>query len=107
VAAVAAERLTEAELDAALKALASGPRRQIVRLLLETGDDGSKTCCAAAEVCACKLSDRLGLAASTISHHMAMLRDAGLVSARKDGTWVYYTVRREVLAAVAGAIKGL
>ena len=98
--------LAERDLDAALKALASGQRREIVRFLLATSD-GAKTCCATDEVCACKLSDHLGLAASTISHHMAALRAAGLVTARKNGTWVYYTVRRDVLASVARAIEGL
>jgi DNA-binding transcriptional ArsR family regulator len=38
---------------------------------------------------------------------MTVLKKAGLVSARKDGTWVYYTVQRDVLAAVASAIEGL
>jgi len=101
-----AERIPEEQLDAALKALASAPRREIVRVLLESSADG-KTCCAADEVCGCKLSERLGLAASTISHHMALLRDAGLVTARKDGTWVYYTVQRDVLRAVAASIEGM
>lgn len=102
----AASALGEAELDAALKALASGQRREIVRFLLEHSADDSR-CCAADEVCACKLSEHLGLAASTISHHMAALREAALVTARKDGTWVYYTVQRDMLRAVADAIQGL
>jgi DNA-binding transcriptional ArsR family regulator len=38
---------------------------------------------------------------------MAALRGAGVVTSRKDGTWVYYTVRRDVLSAVAAAIEGL
>ncbi len=104
---VAVERLTEDRLDAALKALASAQRREIVRFLLQRASEEGKTCCATDEVCACKLSEHLGLAASTVSHHMSALKDAGLVSARKDGTWVYYTVRRDVLAAVAAAIEGL
>ena len=103
---LAASALEEAQLDAALKALASAQRREIVRFLLEhSAAEGS--CCASDEVCACKLSEHLGLAASTVSHHMSALRDAGLVTARKDGTWVYYTVRRDVLRAVAAAIEGL
>jgi DNA-binding transcriptional ArsR family regulator len=102
---VAAERISEAQLDSALKALASSQRREIVRLLLERSDEGEKACCAADEVCACKISDHLGLAASTVSHHMSALKEAGLITARKDGTWVYYTVRRDVLAAVAAAIE--
>lgn len=104
--AVAAELLTEDQLDAALKALASASRREIVRLLLGSTHDAGKTCCAVGEVCACKISEHLGLAPSTVSHHMAALKDAGLVTGRKDGTWVYYSVRRDMLAAVAAAIEG-
>ena len=101
------DSLTEAQLDAALKALASAPRREILRFLISHLADGSKACCGPDEVCGCKISDHLGLAASTVSHHMAALKDAGLVSARKEGTWVYYTVNRRMLAAVAGEIAGL
>ena len=107
MAAVAADRLTEVQLDAALKALASAQRREIVRFLIVKAAETGATCCASDEVCACKLSEHLGLAASTVSHHMTVLREAGLVSARKDGTWVYYTVQHDVLAAVASAIEGL
>lgn len=105
--AAVAETLAEERLDAALKALASSQRREIVRFLVESTPEVGKTCCAIDEVCACKLSERFGLAPSTISHHMAALKGAGIVTSRKDGTWVYYTVRREVLAAVAAAIEGL
>lgn len=98
--------LTEAELDAALKALASAQRREIVRILAESRDAGT-ACCAIDEVCACKISERLGLAASTVSHHMALLREAGLVRARKDGTWVYYSLDRTRLEQVARAIADL
>jgi ArsR family transcriptional regulator len=104
---VAERALSEAELDAALKALSSAQRREILRVLLGRPADLDKTCCGIDEVCGCKLSEHLGLAASTVSHHMTALRDAGLVTARKDGTWVYYTVRRDVLGAVAAAIDGL
>ena len=98
--------IAETQLDAALKALASAPRREIVRLLLIRADEAGKTCCATGEVCACKISEHLGLAASTVSHHMSALKDAGLVTGRKNGTWVYYAVQRDVLAAVAAAIEG-
>lgn len=103
----AASVLSEGQLDAALKALASAQRRAIVRLLLEHSASGAKECCGSEEVCACKLSERLGLAESTISHHMSALKRAGIVTARKDGTWVYYTVQRDVLNAVAHAIAGM
>lgn len=103
----AADRLSEEQLDSALKALASSQRREIVRFLVARSAEAGKTCCATDEVCGCKLSEHLGLAASTVSHHMAALREAGLVTARKDGTWVYYTVQRDVLRTVAATIEGL
>lgn len=99
--------LSEMQLDAALKALASARRREIVRFLLARRGEAGKTCCGVDEVCACKLSEHLGLSAPTVSHHMAALREAGIVTARKDGTWVYYTVQRDVLAAVAAAVESL
>lgn len=106
-AASAAVDTTQERLDAAFKALSSPQRREILRILSETTPDAGKTCCGPDEVCGCKLSDQLGLAASTISHHMNILRDAGLVDARKDGWWVYYTLRRDALAAVRAELDRL
>lgn len=97
--------LTETQLDAALKALASAPRREILRMLTADAAAPGKVCCSQDEMCGCTLAERLGLAASTISHHTSVLRDAGLITSRKDGTWVYYTARADVLAAVAGAVQ--
>ncbi len=42
------------------------------------------------ELCVCKLVDLVELSDSTVSRHMAILRQAGLVEARKRGRWVYY-----------------
>jgi DNA-binding transcriptional ArsR family regulator len=42
------------------------------------------------ELCVCQLVDFIGLADSTVSKHMSVLRDAGLVESRKSGRWVYY-----------------
>jgi DNA-binding transcriptional ArsR family regulator len=42
------------------------------------------------ELCVCQLIALLGLAPSTVSKHLSLLRDAGLVDARKEGRWVYY-----------------
>ena len=95
------------DLDAVFKALASSHRREILEMLSAADDDGGKTCCAAEEVCACKISERLGLSASTTSHHMSVLRDAGLVSGRKEGLWTYYTLRRDALAAAAAVLTDL
>jgi ArsR family transcriptional regulator, arsenate/arsenite/antimonite-responsive transcriptional repressor len=94
-------------LDKLLRALASAQRREILRILGEATPDQGKTCCAPDELCACKLSERLGLAASTISHHMKLLCDAGLVGARKEGVWVYYTLRRDALRKVSEELSSL
>lgn len=97
---------TAPDLEKVFKALSSSARRDALQMLAETAaQDGE--CCALNEVCACKISDRLGLSASTVSHHMSVLQDAGLISSRKDGLWVYYSVRRDALHDVAGWLSGL
>ena len=93
------------QLDAVFKALASAHRRAILEMLSRSDAESGKTCCASDEVCACKISDRLGLSVSTTSHHMSVLRESGLVSGRKDGVWTYYTLRRDVLEAAAEQLR--
>ncbi len=44
------------------------------------------------EKCACVLLDNVDVGQSTLSHHMKILIDSGLVSARKDGKWTYYSI---------------
>jgi ArsR family transcriptional regulator, arsenate/arsenite/antimonite-responsive transcriptional repressor len=98
--------VTHTRLDEAFKALASGPRREILRLLGEAERvQAGASCCGPHEVCACKLAEELDLAPSTISHHMGILRDAGFVHARKGGQWVYYTLDHEALRKVISAIE--
>ena len=47
------------------------------------------------ELCLCQLITLLGLAPSTVSKHMSLLVQAGLVDARKQGRWVYYRLTRQ------------
>lgn len=42
------------------------------------------------ELCVCQLIELLGLSPSTVSKHLSILRDAGLLDSRKQGRWVYY-----------------
>lgn len=98
---------TTTRLDEVFKALASEHRREILRVLSASTPERGKTCCAADEVCACKISDHLGLSPSTVSHHMSVLRGAGLVHGRKDGLWTYYTLRRDVLEEAARSLSSL
>lgn len=45
------------------------------------------------ELCACEIQAATGLTHATVSHHMAVLADAGLVQARRQGKWMYYRLR--------------
>lgn len=47
------------------------------------------------EKCACKLLDDLRITQSTLSHHMKILCDSGVVQGRKEGKWVYYSISQE------------
>jgi len=44
------------------------------------------------ELCACQITELFGLAPSTMSKHLSLLYQAGLVNSRKDGRWVYYSL---------------
>ena len=61
------------------KALADGNRLRVV-MALTTCD----------ELCVCQITEMLGLATATVSRHMSVLQNAGLVKSRKDARWVYY-----------------
>ena len=50
------------------------------------------------ELCVCELTHALGLSQPHISRHLAQLREARLVSDRREGVWVYYRINRELPA---------
>lgn len=68
------------------QALADGTRIRIARLLAQTGD----------EACLCELVDCLFEPQSKVSRHLKVLRQAGLLSAVKDGRWVYHRLVRDM-----------
>lgn len=47
------------------------------------------------ETCACKLLEQLNIGQSTLSHHMKILTDSGIVVGRRDGKWTHYSIDRE------------
>ena len=47
------------------------------------------------ELCACKLLEELGIGQPTLSHHMKILCDAGIVNGRKEGKWMHYSICSE------------
>lgn len=56
------------------------------------------------ELCVCDVLD-VGVSQPTVSHHLRKLREAGLLTSRKEGTWVHYRVAPEVLAAMAALLQ--
>jgi ArsR family transcriptional regulator, arsenate/arsenite/antimonite-responsive transcriptional repressor len=59
------------------------------------------------ERCVCDLTDALDAAQSRLSFHLRVLKDAGLVTDRKDGRWMYYTLNVDTLAEVGELVDSL
>jgi ArsR family transcriptional regulator, arsenate/arsenite/antimonite-responsive transcriptional repressor len=79
------------------KAFADETRLGILSLLAQS--DG--------EVCVCDITDSFQLGQPTISHHLKILRDAGLISADKRGKWVYYSLVRDRVQHVQHLVEEL
>jgi ArsR family transcriptional regulator len=62
---------------------------------------------AAQEVCVCDFTDALPLNQPTISHHLRILREAGLVTCERRGTWVYYQLAPDALDRIDAAIDNV
>ncbi len=85
------------EMDIALicKALGDANRLRILRLL----SDGEK--------CGCKLLEAFDITQPTLSHHMKILCDCGLVNGRREGKWTHYALNGETWAAFKAFIAAL
>lgn len=59
------------------------------------------------ELCACKLLEYLQISQSTLSHHMKILCDAGIVVGRKEGRWTYYSISQENVAQIRACVQML
>ncbi len=85
----------EADATAALfRALGDPARVKIVNRLATAGEP----------VCACEFEPLLGLAQSTVSHHLKRLTEAGLVEREQRGRWVYFSIERAAAAQLAGVV---
>jgi ArsR family transcriptional regulator len=78
-----------------LKALADPVRLRLMSLV--AAHEGG-------EACICDLNEAFDLSQPTISHHMKVLHEAGLVDRDKRGVWVYYRVRPQALASLGTLI---
>jgi len=76
-------------------ALSDATRLEIVRLLSH------------GERCVCDLQNVLEAAQSRLSFHLRTLKDAGLVSDRRDGRWIYYALNRHALDEIAQFASGV
>jgi ArsR family transcriptional regulator, arsenate/arsenite/antimonite-responsive transcriptional repressor len=81
------------QLAAQFKALADPTRVAIINSLSATD-----------EVCVCNLTEAFELSQPTISHHLKVLREAGLVESTRRGTWAYYRLVPESIDALRSAL---
>jgi ArsR family transcriptional regulator len=84
--------------DAALfKALADPNRLTMLATLARAGD----------EVCVCDFTGALPLEQPTVSHHLRILREAGLVTCERRGTWVYYRLVEDARNRIDASVRSL
>lgn len=84
------------ELAAVFKALGDPIRLRLLSMIAAAETD--------AGVCVCELTPAFDLSQPTISHHLKLLRQAGLVDSERRGTWVYYWLRPEVTDKLAALL---
>jgi ArsR family transcriptional regulator, arsenate/arsenite/antimonite-responsive transcriptional repressor len=87
---------TRHDLARVARALGDPTRLSMVRLVVARG-----------EISCQELTAEVGLAQATVSHHLKVLSEAGLISARKEGPFHWYRASAEALAAHAAAVAGL
>src|ERR1700754_952384 len=84
------------ELARVFKAIADPVRLRLLSLIASH---------AGGEACVCDLTDAFDLTGPTISHHLKVLRQAGMIDCERRGTWVYYRVHPEVLARLSAVLQ--
>src|SRR3954471_3074504 len=85
-----------AELAKVFKALGDPVRLRLMSMIASRGQGG--------EVCVCELTPAFDLSQPTISHHLKLLRQAGLIDCERRGTWVYYWVLPGVLDRLGASL---
>ena len=90
------DRDTAEELAKLLKSVADPARLQVLSLLR------SKENC---EACVCDLTEPLGLSQPTVSHHLKVLVDAGILAREKRGYWTWYALVPERMSQIAAVLS--
>jgi ArsR family transcriptional regulator len=83
-------------LASALKVLADPTRLRLVSLIAAQDP---------AEACVCNLTEPLGLSQPTVSHHLKVLSEAGIVEREQRGRWAFFRLRPETLQLLSGAFE--
>jgi ArsR family transcriptional regulator len=86
-----------ADLAAAFKVLADPVRLRLLSLIAAAPDGGA---------CSCDLEEPVGKSQPTVSHHLSLLAEAGLITKRKAGRWVHCSIVPERLAGLRDALGG-
>ena len=86
------------DMAAALRVVADPARLRLLSLLASASDEGA---------CVCDLTAPLGLAQPTVSHHLKVLADAGLVTREPRGRWAYFRLAPDRLAILQRALSPL
>src|SRR5688572_2806631 len=97
--AVAGTRFNETEIAeqaTAFSALGDEIRLKMVRLLAEHES-----------LCVCELQAVFDIEQPTVSHHLRVLREAGLVDVQRRGTWAYYSLRRDAVKHLTHELRGV
>jgi ArsR family transcriptional regulator, arsenate/arsenite/antimonite-responsive transcriptional repressor len=92
------EPLTEAqsvELSRVFKAIADPVRLRLLSLIASH---------AGGQACVCDLTDAFELTGPTISHHLKVLREAGVIDGQRRGTWIYYRVLPQTLQTLSAVL---
>jgi ArsR family transcriptional regulator, arsenate/arsenite/antimonite-responsive transcriptional repressor len=84
--------------------------RSIARVMKALGDDTRLRIVALlshGELCVCHMESALGLSQPNVSRQLAVLKNAGVVEARRDGSWVYYRIAEQVDPDCRRQLRGL
>ena len=92
-----------------LRALGHPVRYRILELLTNKAPSSfmDNPCCPTDVVCVCRLLAAIDISPSALSHHLRILKNAGLVHATRAGIWIYYSAREETLAQVITSLEEL
>ena len=82
------------EIVGLFKALSDPTRYEIFRLIASQPES----------ICVCHITDRFAVSQPTISHHLRILREAGLLTVSRQGTWAYYEVDRSGVERLQGVL---